>query len=114
MNARLLSALLRKIPSSPVSSSIRQLRKLCVVRPGRIVLGYPRSAHGGDTMNISMCVSFVHPIARNAIRNHPRAQATDAATNWTEHHHSPISTQRVLRPYSSNPTWFDWCKYCAT
>ena len=81
MNARLLSALLRKIPSSPVSSSIRQLRRLFVVRPGRIVLGYPRSAHGGDTTTISMCVSFVHPIASNANHNYLRPQVTDAATN---------------------------------
>ena len=48
---------------------------------GRIVLGCPRSAHGGDTTSTSMCVSLVHPIAPNANRNHPQAQVMDVATS---------------------------------
>ena len=68
-------------PVVPVSSSIRQSRRQCVVRPERIVLGYRRSAHGGDTMSISMCASHAHPTAPNASRNHQRVQVTDAATS---------------------------------
>ena len=81
MKARHLSVQLPKIQSLPVSSSTRQSRRLCVVRPERIVLGYRRSAHGGDTMNISMCASHAHPTAPNASRNHQRVQVTDAATS---------------------------------
>ena len=81
MNARHLSVPLRKIQSSPISSSIRQSRRLCVVRLGRIVLGYPRSALGGDTTSISMSASLVQSSSPQCKPQPPRVPVMDAGAS---------------------------------
>jgi hypothetical protein len=63
-----------------------------------IVLGYPRSAHGGDTTSIFMCVLRVRPTAPNASRNHPPARVMDAATRSTPGLRKPLCIlQRLVR-----------------
>lgn len=70
MNARHLSTQLRKTQSVTRIFVNPAIKKLCVAKLGRIVLGCPKSALGGDTTS---------PIAYNANRNPQWLRTTDAA-----------------------------------